>query len=513
MRRRRILSLWFPRLASDRWLRRMTCPGPFAVVARAGRGDEIRCLNAAAEAAGLGRGMTLADARALCPALVTRPADPAAESAFLARLARWAGQWSPLVGREGADGLVLDVTGVAHLFGGEAALMADAAARAARAGLAMAAGLADTRGAARALARAAPGRIAPPGAGLAALADLPPAALGLDPATAEALARAGLRRIGDLAHLPRAALARRFGPLLPDRLDRAGGAAPEPVAPDPLPPRIGVRLTLPEPLGLLSDLEAGLGRLLPRLCAQLQDAGLGARRLRLDLGRADGSATAAEIGLARPMRDPAAIAPLFRPALETVDAGFGIDRMRLTAPLAEPMPPRQLVAPTPAAGAGAGTGAGAGAPAAADRLADLLTRLGNRLGFDGLARVAPAESHIPERAFLRLAAAWAADAPPWPPGAPAGPERPLILFPPEPLAAAPGTPGAPPPRRIGWRGRTLTVAAAAGPERIAPEWWFDDPAWRSGLRDYWRVETAEGPRLWIFHTPQAPGWAVQGEFA
>jgi protein ImuB len=489
MRARRILSLWFPRLASDRWLRRLTCPGPFAVVARAGRGDHLHCLTAAAEAAGLSRGMALADARAVCPALVTRPADLAGEAAFLARLARWAGRWSPLVGREGADGLVLDVSGVAHLFGGEAGLMAEVAAAGERAGLTLRAGLGDTRGAAWALARFAPGRVAAPGAPLAALGGLPPAALRLDSDTAAALARLGLRRIADLAGVPRATLARRFGAALPARLDQALGAAPEPVAPERLPPHIGVRLTLPEPVGLLADLEAGLARLLPRLCAQLAAAGLGARRVRLDLRRVDGAGVAAEIGLARPMREADAIARLFRPSLEAVDAGFGIDALRLTAPVTEAMPARQIAA------AGATEG---------DRLADLLTRLGNRLGFEAVTRVAPAESHIPERAFQVLAAAWADPGAPWP----AGPPRPLVLFPPEPVEAE----GAP-PRRFRWRGQVHAVAAAAGPERIAPEWWFDDPGWRTGLRDYWRVETAAGQRLWLFHTPQMQGWAVQGAFA
>ena len=79
-----------------------------------------------------------------------------------------------------------------------------------------------------------------------------------------------------------------------------------------------------------------------------------------------------------------------------------------------------------------------------------------------------------------------------------------------------------PPASFRWRRVRFTTLRALGPERITPEWWFDDPAWRSGLRDYWRIETREGPRLWLFHTPQTPDWPapggaqnwhVQGEFA
>jgi protein ImuB len=517
MRPRRVISLWFPRLASERYLRGLACAGPFAVVLRAGRGDLLHCLTPAAEAAGLRRGMALADARALCPGLVTRPADPLREAGFLRALVRWAGRWSPRVGREGADGLVLDASGVAHLFGGEAALADEIAASAARGGLTLGIGLADSRGAAWALARhaARPGpggaAVAAPGAPLAALGGLPVAALRLEPETVAALDRLGLRRIRDLAVLPRATLARRFGMAAVVRLDQALGAAPEPLTPEAAPPHFGVRLTLPEPIGLVSDLAAGLDRLLARLCPRLDRAGQGARRLRLEMRRVDGSDAAAEIGLARPMRDPAAIAALFRPALDTVEAGFGIDRLRLVATAVEAMPARQVEAGRPE-----GRAQGESGPAAAaDRMADLVTRLGNRLGFDNLQRLLPAESHIPERGFLVAAAAWSEPAEAWP----AAPPRPLVLFPPEPAEARGGRP----PRRLRWRGRTLEVARAEGPERIAPEWWFDDPAWRTGLRDYWQVETACGRRLWLFHTPQGGeagaaggwpgGWSVQGEFA
>jgi protein ImuB len=198
------------------------------------------------------------------------------------------------------------------------------------------------------------------------------------------------------------------------------------------------------------------------------------------------------------MREAVAIAALFERAVDALDAGFGFDALRLSAPATEPMAPAQLTAAQ----------ARGGAAAEADALADLLTRLGNRLGLDALRRFLPADSHIPERAFQIASAVWTD--PPAPEAWAAGPERPLILFAPEPLA---GLAGPAPPRRFTWRRRRLTTLAARGPERIAPEWWLDDPAWRTGLRDYWRIDTEEGPRLWLFHTPQAPGWAVQGAFA
>lgn len=491
---KRILSLWFPQLASDRVLRRQDVPGPFAVVATVGASDRVHCLNIAARRTGLRAGMPLTDARALCPDLITRPHDPDAQAQTLDALRRWAMRYAPWVARDGADGLMLDITGAAHLMGGEGAMIDDIAARLGRAGLSARCGLADTRGAAWALARFGDGRAAhalsAPGQTLAALSRLPLEALRLDTETCTTLSRMGLRVIRDLTQLPRATLARRFGPQVLLRLDQALGHVAEPVAPEPVRQHFGTRLTLPEPIGLLSDLRAGLERLLHRLCDHLATADLGARQLRLDLARVDGSAIQAEIGLARPMRDVSAILVLFDRALEGVDAGFGIEQMRLTAPLTNPLPARQVT-----------TSHSAGA----EGLADLLTRLGNRVGFENLQRFLPAQSHIPERSFL-IASAIHADMPDaWP----IPHDRPLSLFPPEPL----NWEGTHPPRRFLWRKQSLTATAAHGPERLTPEWWLDDPAWRSGLRDYWRIETTQGLRLWVFHTPQPGGWAVHGVFA
>ncbi|MEO0960714.1 MAG: DNA polymerase Y family protein, partial [Pseudomonadota bacterium] len=204
---------------------------------------------------------------------------------------------------------------------------------------------------------------------------------------------------------------------------------------------------------------------------------------------------------------------------DDLDAGWGIDALRLAAPETEPMRPSQ--ARTVDTGRN-----GNPATTEVDAMADLMSRIGNRIGFESVTRLLPAESHIPERAFTEAAAAWS-ERGDWRramvPGAPA---RPLTLFPPEPIAPTGPEPRdhtaagslRPPPRRFRWRAQTLSLAAVAGPERLAPEWWWDDPAWASGPRDYWRVATAEGPRLWLFHTPAAEApvarrWHVHGCFA
>jgi len=551
MPKRRILSLWFPRLAAERALRlaRGALEGPLAVVEERANMQVVASLDAAGEAAGLRLGQPLRDAHAVCAGLATRSRDPAGEAAFLTALRRWAGKFSPWVGEQAPDGLMLDLTGCAHLFGGEAALLEQVEADCAAMGLSLRAGLADTPGAAWALARfagqaagsersgdaidqearatrsragkrrhwtrggAAPGlaatgagapRIAPPGKAYGALSPLPVAALRLDPDTVAQLNRLGLRRIGDLLGQPRAGLARRFGKGLVHRLDQAMGSAPEPVSPARPERRFAVRLTLPEPIGLKADLLAGIDRMLPRLCAGLEAAGQGARQVRLEAHRTDRAAEAITVGLARPGHDPARIRPLLELKLDGIDAGFGIDMLRLEVTRAEPVHARTAVGHMQA-GQTARTRLEDGAA-----LDDLLGRLGARVGMEAITRRHPAASHIPEKTAQVLAAAWSEPAGAWP--APAAP-RPLLLWPPEPVLA----PDAPDlPAGFRWRGRDRAAVAAAGPERIAPEWWLDDPAWRSGVRDYWAVTTRDGDRLWLFYAHGAtmsPGWFCHGRFA
>ncbi|MBN2907669.1 MAG: DNA polymerase Y family protein [Rhodobacteraceae bacterium] len=544
---RRILSLWFPRLAAERVLRqaRGLPPSPLAILHEVNGAQVIASLTAEAQGAGLRTGQPLRDAMAICPQLLTRPADPGGEAAFLNGLRRWAGKFSPWVAEEPPDALVLDITGCAHLFGGEEAMMAEAQADCAALGLSVRAGLADTRGAAWALARFAgrdarphrsgdaiaqearatrsraarrqvwqrvpaggdtppAPRIAAPGQTRAALAPLPLAALRLPQDTVAGLARLGLRRVEDLLGMPRAPLVRRFGQAVVLRLDQALGSAPEPISPARAAPHFAVRLSLPDPIGLEEDILAGIDRLLPALCARLRSAGRGARRLRLQAFRCDHAVQQIELGLARPADTPERMRPLIVLKLGGIDAGPGIDRLRIEATLSEPLHARQHAGHLEAA------------RAAQDRqradtaLDDLIGRLGTRVGLEALTRLAPAESHIPEKGWQVLAAAWSAPVTDWPVR---DRPRPLLLFPPEPVTA-PDTPT--PPARFRWRRRDFVALAHGGPERIAPEWWLDDPAWRAGPRDYWRVETDAGLRLWLYYAhggEMSSGWFCHGQFA
>ncbi len=486
---KRVVSLWFPRLASDRFLRVRPVDAPFALTHRQNNTERIYCLNDIATQHGLHRGMGYADARAFCPDLQSHPADTPADQMFLQTLVRWAKQYCPWVGPEGTDGLVMDVTGSTHLFGSEAALLQDIHLRLTRAGLLVRSGLADTRGAAWALAHYGEG-IAAPGQPLKAIGDLSVAALRLDEKPTIALQRLGVRTIADLSALPRATITRRFDTGVLLRLDQALGAQPESISPLQDPPKYQMRLSLPEPIGLTQDVMAGTARLLDQLCDRLKMREMGARVLELTLRRVDQVSQVVELRLARPMHSPARILPLFEQGISAVDACFGIDQLRLVALQVEPLPAQQITHRQDAPPA---------------KLDDLITRIGNRIGLDNVQRFLPADSHIPERSYIIASAAWSDPGGPWV----SLRQRPLRLFAPEPIY---GT-GRHPPKQLRWRRMTLTVGHSTGPERIAPEWWLPDENWRLGVRDYWKVETKQGWRLWLFYTPQNPGWFVQGEFA
>jgi protein ImuB len=486
---KRVASLWFQRLPSDRVLRARPVDAPFALILHQNNTDRLYCLNQQAKKQGLHRGMGFSDARAFCPDLQSHPADMKADQRFLHILARWAKRYCPWVGLDGADGLMLNIAGSAHLFGGEAAMLDDMRIRLARAEVNVRIGLADTRGAAWALAHFGEG-IAGSGETQERIVSLPVAALRLSDKTSIALQRLGVRRIAELIALPRSNVTRRFGVDVLLRLDQALGAQPEDISPLPDAPHYGVRITLPEPIGLNADVMAGAERLLTRLCAKLKAHGMGARILQLTLRRVDQASQQVELRLARPLRDTTRILPLFARGVDGVDAGFGIDQLRLEAVQVEPLPAEQI----------SHTGTGC-----RNSLDDLITRIGTRIGLENIQRFLPADSHIPERSYIIAPAAYCEPAGPWVTLRP----RPLRLFPPEPIGGS----GSRPPARFRWRRMSLTIARATGPERIAPEWWLADENWRAGVRDYWKVDTRQGRRLWLFYTPQNPGWFVQGEFA
>lgn len=473
-------------------------------------------LNAAAAALGLAPGLSLADARARHPALQVAEHAPEADARALAAFADACERYTPLLALDGPDGLILDISGCTHLFGGEKGLLRDLMGRVAATGFSARAAIAATPDAAAALARFSGRRdfIAPEGGDLAAfLAPLPLAALRPEAETLAALARLGFARIGDLYGKPRAPLAARFGAPLLDRLAAATGALRTALRHRFPPPRFSAEKTLAEPVERVEDVLGLTFHLAGTLAAALERHGMGARRLDLSLFRVDGKMTRLSVGTGRPVRDPNFVKRLFAEkvaAMESLDAGFGFDLLRLAAPLAEPLAPRQE-----------GFDSHREADLALDALVD---RLAARLGGGYVTVPVIADAHIPEEAqrlvpAQKLRRAFDADAldAPRPPATDAdAPTRPPRLFArPEPVEAIAEVPDGP-PISFRWRRLTHHVALAEGPERIAAPWWREEGL--SPTRDYFRVETTDGRRFWLFRAglfgieAARPAWYVHGLF-
>ena len=488
---RRHLALHLPRLPVER-LRRES--EPFALWGVDGPRRLVTAASAQAEAAGVHAGQALADAQAILPDLVLEPADPAGDAAFLERLALWTLRFTPLVALDPPQGLLLDVTGVAHLFGGEEALLDTVVQHLARQGLTAIAALADAPMAAAVLARAGVQRVVPPGGAAEAVAPLPLFALRLEEDLAAALHGLGLRSIGAVAAQPRAGLVRRFGAGLAAALDEAMGRRARPISPLRPPPELGVHRDFAEPIATRESIDLVVAELLDALCRKLRETGSGARRVGLSAFRVDGTVQEIAVGTGLASRDPAHLGRLFAQRLERLEPDCGYDRLALEAWQVEAL-------------AGAQSGLGLGArEARREALAELLDRLSQRVR---VWRPAPRASHWPEREVARVSAFESVTVPQ---GWAARPRPVRLLRRPLRVTAMAEVPDGPP--RLVRLGRVShRVLRAEGPERVEPEWWRDPP--ERPMRDYYRVELATGARLWLcrvgFDAPGAEArWYLHG---
>ena len=468
----------------------------------------LAAVDETAEAEGLTPGMTLADARARTPQVAVAKADPEADLALLARLGEVCRRYTPAVALHVPDGLDLDLTGCAELFGGEERLLELIGERMRRAHLSLRAALADTPAQAYGLARFGAGGVTPQGAGEAAMAALPVAALRLDPQSCEVLRGLGLHRVDQILRLPRAALARRLGEAALDRLDEASGrrAGPLDLQSERLVFRAERRLFEPvcEPQAVL----VVVGDLACDLAAQLEGRGLGGRRFGLELFRLDGAVKRLIVAAGRPLRAPEGICALFVERLaglnEGLEADFGFDHLRLTAEIVEAAAPKALDL-LQASGSGSGLG-------------DLADRIAARSGAR-MRRLKPGDAHAPEQAEIAVSAGasvdWGHEVPLRCDGAPLRPAR--LFQPPQPIEVGAAEVPEGPPAGFTWRRVRRKVVRAEGPERIEPEWGSGHPL--AEVRDYYRVEDEAGRRYWVFREgrydltpPVAPRWYIHGLF-
>ena len=511
-------------------------------------------MDAEAARLGLTSGLSLPDARARFPSLIVVEAEPLEEARLLTRLCDWCSRYTPLAALDCADGLMLDISGVAHLFEGEAALIEDCRARLSAQGITVAIGAAGNPRAAWALARFSQVRTAPEPLSDKAFVklfhDLPLPALGLDEKTIGEMARAGLRRIGDIAMRPRAPITARFGALPMARLDALRGLERSSIAPRFPPPDFCAERQFASPIQTTEAIEVQLRKLADDLVVLLERQAKGARRIELSLYRVDGAVRRIRIGASRPLNEARAIVRLIaerlaNPNEDAIDAGYGVDLMRLACLTAEPLAPSEAELER------------AHEAERARSLAELLDRLSARLGARAVTRRELVDAHLPEQAEAAAPATLgqarmrgersrhceerndeaiqeSGALAPGPlrhspsertgvfrrpmardDGSNGAPARPLRLFArPEPIEALAEVPDGP-PLRFRWRRVLHDVSAIEGPERIAAPWWrhADMPT-----RDYFRAEDSEGRRFWLYReglwgreTAQVK-WFVHGLF-
>lgn len=492
----RILSIWLPQLPLDRLIRRADprIYGAFSITADIKNATRLTHVNSHGYKAGLTPGLSIPDARAICPDLLTEPCDPHREAQLLRALWRWADQLSPRVALDAPDGLLLDISGCAHLFGGEEAMGNEVRTRLMDMQFISRIGIADTKAAARAMAQYDKNKvsISPAGKTYNALQKLPPEALNISPQLAGELARSGLKTIGQLYQIKSSELARRFGLHLTKAINASTGQTPDPLTPADADPVYAARMTLPEPVGYVTDLEEIIKRLGQSVCARLTETQKGARCFTLIVRCVDTGEHYLSVGFTKPCFEVGPILQQFSRPLEQLKIEFGADWFRLEALNIEPIRLRQTKF--------------GDVSNAEDNFAQAVSTIGNRIGFDHVHQFHARESHLPNREFLLREAIDQKQKPVWK-NTPR--RRPLRLYN-RPEYLRPIKPGRP-PIQFEWRRNCYQTKSAKGPERLTAEWWRDTDM---RVRDYWTVQTTQGPRFWLLTYPsQTPAqWFVAGKF-
>ncbi|MEO6327293.1 MAG: DNA polymerase Y family protein [Ginsengibacter sp.] len=498
---KRFISIWFKSLKTDWFTRHQQGLHqiPFVLASPDHGRMIVTAASVLAQKNGVETGMVLADARAIISSLQFFDDKPQLPAKLLNGIAHWCIRYSPVVAIDLPDGLILDATGCAHLWGGEKQYLTDIFKRLKSFGYNVSIAIADTVGAAWAIARFGHDSfIVETGQQTAALLSLPSAALRLEAETVERLEKLGLRHINNFISMPRSALRRRFGQHLLMRLDQAMGYEEEIIQPVfPLNP-YHERLPCMEPIVTATGIEIALRRLLDTLCQRLQQEEKGLRQAWFKGYRVDGKIEKIEIGTNRPSRNSNHLFKLFEIKIESIEPALGIELFTLEASKVEDLSAVQEKLWN--------------YPGGLDDvgLSELLDRIGGKLGANHIQRYVPDEHYWPERSFKpassineKLQTAWKIDKP-----------RPLQLLPePEAIEVTAPIPDYP-PMNFRYKGKLHKVSKADGPERIEQEWWLQE----GQHRDYYYVEDEEGYRYWLFRSghydaAKSYKWFIHGFFA
>lgn len=497
---KRFVSIWFHHLATDWFTRRypQLKDKPFVLKAPSHGRLVITATNPVAERMGIRRGMMLADARALVPDLHAIDELPDLATKLLHRLAEWCIRFTPVVTVDLPEGIFLDATGCAHLWGGEEKYLAAIHSRLKERGYGTQVAMAGTAGLAWGVARYGKDpMIVSDIQHLPRLLQLPPEALRIDLASIQRLHKLGLKRIEQVVNIPRQSLRKRFGPEFLRQLDKATGHELELLEPVvPVEP-YQERLPCMEPIVTAPGIEIAIRELLKAMCERLSRDGAGLRTAVFKCFRVDGQTEKVAIGTNRPSHHVEHLFKLFEPKLSTIEPAAGIELFVLEAPKVEPSSPKQEEMWTASGGLND------------IRLSELIDRLGNRVGMNAIRRYMPDAHYWPERSLKLSSSFHEEPESPWRVDQP----RPLQILPhPEPIDVTAPIPDYPPMLFV-FKGKRHHIAKADGPERIEQEWWIQ----QGQHRDYYRVEDEDGNRFWLFrlghYNEKKYQWFLHGFFA
>lgn len=496
----RHLVIWFPYLYTDLWLiREPNLPKLPLVMKKQVHGRMVvSAVDALAERCGILPGLSVADARALQPDLMVVDEPLELANSALRDLGEWCIRYSPMVGLDLPDGLIIDASGCSHLWGGEERYIHHIRDQLLAKGYSVRMAMADTIGMAWALAHHGKLQVymvtgqSPP-----IFLELPVKALRIEDPVLGALHTLGLQRVRDLLALPVSALKRRFGPGLIQRIEQATGLEEEGINPVCIPEPYAVRLPCLEPIVTQTGACIALERCADELKQVLAKEQLGIRKAVFTAHGVDGKTHTIRIATNRPSLNMDHIRSLFHLQIEDWECSAGIELFLLTATHVEKYQPAQEKIWEGPAGL------------QHVKLAEWMDQLEARFGAGAVMRFLPSAHHLPERS-VRISTSLSDHAQAnWQTWS----LRPMqLLDPPEKVDVTAPIPDYP-PMLFRHKGRLHRIVKADGPERIEQEWWIVN----GKHRDYYAVEDEEGKRYWLFrsgHYDEAKTytWYLHGYF-
>ena len=495
----RIVAIFFPQLMTDWMLRRQPELRDIPVaMALADHGRRVvKAVNLLAQNQGVYTNMVVADCKAILPQLKIMEYDPEQPKKLLTALAEWCIRYTPIISIDLPNGLLLDASGCAHLWGDEAAYLKTIQDRFKKFGYITQLAIADTIGCAWAMSRFGKSiSIVRVNEQKKTLSPLNSAALRLEESVLNRLTKLGLLTIGSFMTMPRVALRRRFGANLLMRLDQALGVEIEMLEPIKSIPAYEERLPSIEPIRTVLGIEIALKKLLETFCERLSRENKGLRKCKFRCYRMDGNIQLIEIGTNRPSRNTNHLFKLLKLKIQYIEPDLGIELFTLEAPVVEDLESTQDALWTISS-------------KNESDIAQLIDRIAGKIGTDSINRYLPAEHYWPERSIKTTSSltekaivSWRTDLP-----------RPLhLLKNPEPIEVSVPIPDYP-PLLFNYKGALHRVRKADGPERIEQEWWLG----KSEYRDYYCLEDEKGGRYWVFrlgdYLTEKPKWFIHGFFA